>query len=61
VAEECRRLLDRLGDAELLAIALWKMEGYGNEEIAARLGCVPRTVGRRLEVIRTLWGREDVA
>ena len=61
VAEECRRLPDRLGDAELRAIAPWKMEGYGNEEIAARRGCVPRTVGRRLEVIRTLWGREDVA
>jgi DNA-directed RNA polymerase specialized sigma24 family protein len=59
VAEELRRLLDRLGDPDLRAIALWKMEGYTNDEIAARLGCVPRTVERRLRVIRTLWGKGD--
>src|SRR5262245_52565771 len=27
VAEQCQRLLDRLGDDELRAVALWKMEG----------------------------------
>jgi DNA-directed RNA polymerase specialized sigma24 family protein len=59
VAEELRRLLDRL-DPGLRAIALWKMEGYTNGEIAARLGCVPRTVERRLRVIRTWWGKGDV-
>jgi DNA-directed RNA polymerase specialized sigma24 family protein len=59
VAEECRRLLEQLGDEELRSIALWKMEGYTSEEIAARLGCVPRTVERRLQVIRTLWSREE--
>ena len=58
VAEECRRLLDRLGDAELRSVALWKMEGYTVEEIAARLGCVPRTVDRRLRLIRDLWQQE---
>ena len=58
VAEECRRLLDRLGDAELWSVALWKMEGYTVEEIAARLGCVPRTVDRRLRLIRDLWQQE---
>src|SRR4051794_5171067 len=36
VAEECRRLLDRLGDAQLRSIAVWKMEGYTNDEIAAK-------------------------
>ena len=41
VTEECRRLLDQLGEGELRSIALWKMEGYTSEEIAARLGCVP--------------------
>jgi DNA-directed RNA polymerase specialized sigma24 family protein len=59
VAEECRRLLDRLGDPELRSIALWKMEGYTIEEIAERLGCVPRTVERRLRVIRSLWEQEE--
>jgi DNA-directed RNA polymerase specialized sigma24 family protein len=58
VAEECRRLLDRLGDEGLRAVALYKMEGYTVEEIAARLGCVPRTVERKLRVIRWLWDEE---
>jgi DNA-directed RNA polymerase specialized sigma24 family protein len=59
VAEECRRLLDQLRVDELRSIALWKMEGYTTEEIAARLGCVPRTVERRVQVIRTLWSGEE--
>ena len=58
LAEECRRLLDGLGSAELARVALWKMEGYANEEIAAKLGCVPRTVERKLRLIRGLWGGE---
>ena len=58
MAEECQRLLDCLDDATLRAVALAKMEGYTNEEIAARLGCAPRTVARKLEVIRKLWGEE---
>jgi DNA-directed RNA polymerase specialized sigma24 family protein len=58
VAEECARMLRLLPDQELRSIAVWKMEGYGNEEIAARLGCVERTVERRLRVIRALWGGE---
>jgi DNA-directed RNA polymerase specialized sigma24 family protein len=55
VAEECRLLLDRLGDDELRAVALAKMEGYTNEEIAAQRGCVVRTIERRLRMIRDLW------
>ena len=58
VAEECRRLLAKLDDPDLRALALWKMEGYTTEEIAARLGCVPRTVERKLRVIRSLWGEK---
>jgi DNA-directed RNA polymerase specialized sigma24 family protein len=54
VAEECRRLLDRLGDG-LRLVALWRMEGYTVTEIADRLGCVPRTVERKLRAIRELW------
>jgi RNA polymerase sigma factor (sigma-70 family) len=59
LADEYRRLLDRLGDPQLQAIALWKVEGYSNEEIAGRLGCVVRSVERKLQRIRMLWG-EDV-
>jgi DNA-directed RNA polymerase specialized sigma24 family protein len=58
VAEECRRLLALLPDEPLRNLAVWKMEGYENEEIAARLGCAVRTVERRLRVIRSLWGEE---
>ncbi len=59
VAEECRRLLDLLGDEGLRAVALWRLEGYTVEEIAARLDCVPRTVERKLRAIRKLWGEES--
>jgi DNA-directed RNA polymerase specialized sigma24 family protein len=58
VADECRRLLDRLGNPELCSIALWKMEGATDEEIAARLGYVLRTVQRRVQLIRRLWEKE---
>jgi DNA-directed RNA polymerase specialized sigma24 family protein len=61
VAEEFRLLLDRLPDPNLRQVALWKMEGYTNAEIAGRLGCVESTVERKLRVIRTVWekgGRE---
>jgi DNA-directed RNA polymerase specialized sigma24 family protein len=58
VAEECRRLLAKLGSAELRAIAVWQMEGYKVNEIAAKLGRSPRTVARKLAVIRDLWSDE---
>jgi RNA polymerase sigma factor (sigma-70 family) len=58
VADECRRLLDLLGEPELRQIALWKVEGYTNEEIAARLDCVSRTVERKVRRIRLLWQHE---
>jgi RNA polymerase sigma factor (sigma-70 family) len=58
MGDECRRLLDGLGDPQLRQIALWKVEGYTNEEIAARLDCVPRTIERKLSRIRVLWKQE---
>jgi DNA-directed RNA polymerase specialized sigma24 family protein len=58
VAEECRRLLERLGDDELRAVAVWKMEGYTNEEIAAKLGRKVLTVTRKRNMIRRLWEKE---
>ncbi len=51
-AEECRRLLDLLEDESLRQVALARLEGYTNEEIAGRLGCARRTVARRLDLIR---------
>jgi DNA-directed RNA polymerase specialized sigma24 family protein len=58
LAEEWQRLLDLLNDDGLRSIALWRMEGDSVEQIAARLGCVPRTVERKLRMIRRLWGEE---
>jgi len=60
VAEECQRLLGLLDDDVLRSVALWKMEGHTTEEIAGKLGCVPRTVERKLRVIRSLWAHEIV-
>jgi RNA polymerase sigma factor (sigma-70 family) len=61
VAEECQRLLRLLGDERLRSIAIWKMEGDTTEEIAAKLACAPRTVERKLQIIRSLWAMEIVA
>jgi DNA-directed RNA polymerase specialized sigma24 family protein len=58
VAEEYRRLLDRLDNETLRAVAIWKMEGYTHDEIAARLGCVRFTVDRKLQTIRRIWSGE---
>ncbi len=57
-AEECRRLFDLLGDNELEAIARLKMEGYTVEQIAQQLGYAPRTIKRKMRLIRTLWEQE---
>lgn len=58
VAEQFQRLLAVLGNEELRSVAMWKMEGYTIAEIAAKLGCVPRTVQRKLRVIRARWNQE---
>lgn len=55
VAEECERLLRQLDDDDMRRLAVMKMEGYSNEEIADRLGVAPRTIERRLQLIRTIW------
>ncbi len=59
MADECRRLLECLGDPRLQAIALRKMEGYGNEELAEALGCSLSTVERKLRLIRALWSEME--
>ena len=56
--DRCRHLLDRLSP-ELRSVALWKMEGFTNVEIAQRLGCVAGTVERKLRVIRKIWEKES--
>lgn len=55
MAEECQRLLDSLDDDSLRQVALSRMEGYTNDEIADQLGCARRTIARRLDLIRKTW------
>ena len=57
-AEEYRRLLELLGDDELRSIAVWKMEGYTSEEVAAKLGCALPTIERRMRLIRKTWSAQ---
>ncbi len=59
VAEQCQRLLDDLPDEDLRRIAVWKMEGHLNDEIAAELQCATRTVERKLRLIRSIWEKAD--
>jgi DNA-directed RNA polymerase specialized sigma24 family protein len=57
-AEECRRLLAELEVDQLRQVAQWKVEGFTNEEIAAKLGRAVATVERKLARIRHLWEKE---
>jgi DNA-directed RNA polymerase specialized sigma24 family protein len=63
-AEECRRLLAELGDETLRQVALWKLEGYTNEEIAPRMcggeGRSLSTVELKLKMIRKRWEKEVI-
>ena len=54
LVEEFQGLLDRLGDDELRSIAVWRLEGYTNAEIAGRLGRAEVSVRRRLRLIRKI-------
>jgi DNA-directed RNA polymerase specialized sigma24 family protein len=58
VADECRRLLAQLPNDSHRAVALWKMEGDSNEQIAAKLGRSLATVERKLADIRAIWDEE---
>lgn len=47
--------LDATGDAALRQIAVLKLDGFSNVEIAERVGCVRRSVERKLQIIASLW------
>ena len=38
-------------------VVLHKLQSFTNEEIAAQTDCVPRTVERKLQLIRTAWSK----
>jgi RNA polymerase sigma-70 factor (ECF subfamily) len=55
VSEQLEQLLQSLGDRALRQIALLKLEGCTNREIAERLSVSLRSVERRLALIRGVW------
>ena len=61
VAEQCEKMLSCLTDENQRKVAIYKLQGYSNDEIAEQLGCVTRTVERKLERIRSIWIKEKLA
>ncbi len=57
MAEQCDRLLDSLPDDNLRRLAIWKMEGHSNAEIASQMQSTARTVERKLRLIRSMWNK----
>jgi ECF sigma factor len=57
--EALERRFEMLREPQLRQIALWKLEGYTNAEIATQLDCTVRTVERKLERIRVYWQTAD--
>jgi DNA-directed RNA polymerase specialized sigma24 family protein len=55
VADEVRHLLGPLPTDGYRAIALKKLEGYANDEIAGSLGCTTKNVEFKLRNIRATW------
>lgn len=51
----CEELITKLADEELETIALAKLMGYTNKELAERFDCTERRIERRLHAIRQAW------
>lgn len=58
IVDQIDQLLVRLENPTLAQVAVLKMEGHTNEEIAARLNVGERTIERKLRLIRDNWERE---
>lgn len=56
--EEQQRLLACLRDDVLRSIAVMKLDGASHEQIAQQLDVAPRTVIRKLNLIRETWSKE---
>jgi DNA-directed RNA polymerase specialized sigma24 family protein len=55
VAEQCEVLLKALPNELLRSIALLRMEGYTNPQIAEQKKCSLATIERKLNLIRATW------
>ncbi len=58
LAEESGHMLQRLDDPLLQKIALEKLQGFTNQEIAARHDISLRGLERKLQLIRRIWESE---
>jgi DNA-directed RNA polymerase specialized sigma24 family protein len=56
-ADQHRHLMGLLSD-DLREVALLRLQGESVEEIAGRRGLAPRSIKRKLQLIRGLWERE---
>jgi DNA-directed RNA polymerase specialized sigma24 family protein len=57
MTEQCEQLLSQLEDPRLRVVALCKLEGYSNQEIARAFNSTTRTIERWLGTIRAAWHR----
>src|SRR5262245_20682242 len=57
IAEQCEMLLRQLPSKKLVDVAVLKMEGYTNKEIADKWGKSERTVERKLMLVRNIWSK----
>lgn len=58
-ADQLRFLLDQLQHPDLQRIAILKMEGYTNQEIAAQFDRGLTTIERKLRTIREIWSQPN--
>ncbi len=56
-AEQIGHLLESLEHADLKNVALMKMEGYTNIEIANEVKCSITSIERKLRTIRSIWSQ----
>ena len=57
IEEEGERLLDALDDPSLRQVAIWKLESFTNDEIAAKLNLTTRSIERKMQRIREKWSQ----
>ena len=58
VSDSLRVLIDRLEDPELKEVAMGRLNGLTNEELAAKQSRSVRTIERRLVLIRNVWNEQ---
>lgn len=58
IEEQKMRLFSLLRDGSVRRVAVYRLQGYTNQETASLLGITTRSVERKLRLIRQTWQRE---